>query len=104
MRLDKVLWYLRFAKTRAVAQVMAEEGHVRLNGRRIDRAHQKVATGDVLVLPLVGGVRVVEVLALPARRGPPAEAQACYRTLDAGRELPLAAPNANDAAQGDPQP
>lgn len=98
MRLDKLLWYLRFAKTRSIAQTLAEEGHIRINGRRAERAHQKVAIGDVLVVPLSPGVRIVEILALPPRRGPASEAQGCYRALDGSRELPLAAPNATDAA------
>lgn len=98
MRIDKLLWYLRLAKTRTLAQAMAEEGHVRLNGRRVERAHQKVSIGDVLTLPLPGGVRVIELIALPTRRGPAPEAQGCYRALDEGRAFPIAAPNQTDAA------
>jgi len=91
MRLDKLLWYLRLAKTRPVAQAMAEEGHIRLNGRRTDRAHQKIAAGDVLTIPVGTGAQVIEVLALPRRRGPAPEAQACYRVLDAAPVDPIAA-------------
>ncbi len=104
MRIDKLLWYLRLAKTRGLAQAMAEAGHIRLNGRRIDRAHQKVAVGDVLTLPRGDGVGVIALLALPARRGPAPEAQSCYRALDAGADLPLAAGQNSDAAEGDLQP
>lgn len=107
MRIDKLLWYLRFAKTRGIAQALAEDGHIRLSGRRIDRAHQKVGVGDVLVIPLGTTVRVVEILMLPNRRGPAAEAQTCYRwldtALDEGKNIPIAARN-NDAAEGDLQP
>jgi ribosome-associated heat shock protein Hsp15 len=56
VRIDKLLWYLRLAKTRAIAQTLAEDGHIRLNTRRIDRAHQKVACGDVLTVPVGTGV------------------------------------------------
>jgi ribosome-associated heat shock protein Hsp15 len=104
MRIDKLLWYLRLAKTRNVAQAMAEEGHIRLNGRRVDRSHQKVAAGDVLTVPLGVRVRVIELLALPQRRGPPAEAQSCYRVLDETGAFPIAAANRNEAAEGDLQP
>lgn len=105
MRIDKLLWYLRLAKTRGMAQTMAEEGHIRLNGRRVERSHQKVSAGDTLVLPLAQGVRAIEVLTLPARRGPAPEAQSCYRVLDGGAQFPLAAPPAhNHAAKGDLQP
>ena len=104
MRIDKLLWFLRLAKTRTIAQTMAEAGHIRINGRRVERAHQKVTVGDVLVVPLVPGVRVIEVLALPARRGPAPEAQSCYRVLDYGSAFPIAAAETNNAAKGDLQP
>jgi ribosome-associated heat shock protein Hsp15 len=42
----------------------------------------------VLTVPIAAGVRVIEVLSLPVRRGPSSEAQACYRTLDAGPAHP----------------
>ncbi len=104
MRIDSLIWFLRLAKSRSIAQAMAEDGHIRLNGRRIDRAHQKIAAGDVLVLPLPSGVRVIELLALPARRGPPSEAQSLYRVLDGARDFPIAADHTTDAAKGDLQP
>lgn len=104
MRLDKLLWFLRLAKTRGVAQGIVAEGHVRLNGRRVERLHQKVAVGDTLVLPLAGGVRVIELLALPVRRGPASEAQCCYRVLDERGANPIAAHENTTAAEGDLQP
>jgi len=91
VRIDKLLWFLRLTKTRPLAQDLAEAGHIRLNGRRVDRAAQRIGVGDVLVVPLGTGVRVLEILALPIRRGPASEAQACYRTLDAAPRIPIAA-------------
>jgi hypothetical protein len=38
LRIDKLLWFLRLARTRAGAGLGA--GHIRLNGRRVERAHQ----------------------------------------------------------------
>lgn len=84
MRIDKLLWFLRLAATRGFAQELACTGHIRLNGRRIERASATVRVGDVLVLPLSGMVRVIEVTALPHRRGPAPEAQACYHLVDSG--------------------
>jgi len=98
VRIDKLLWYLRLAKTRGIAQSLAEQGHIRLNGRRVDRAHQKVGIGDVVVLPLLAGVRVIEILCLPTRRGPAEEARACYRALDADQDMPIAADPNHDPA------
>ncbi|MCC6827060.1 MAG: RNA-binding S4 domain-containing protein [Novosphingobium sp.] len=104
MRIDKLLWFLRLARTRGLAQTVAAEGHIRLNGRRVERAHQKIAVGDILVVPLGQGVRVIELLALPERRGPATEAQSCYRVLDAAGSFPIAATDLSDAAIEDLQP
>ncbi|MEO5586496.1 MAG: RNA-binding S4 domain-containing protein [Novosphingobium sp.] len=104
IRIDKLLWFLRFTQTRSIAQAMVGAGHIRLNGRRIDRAHQGVGVGDVLVLPLSAGVCVVQVLAVPERRGPPSAAQTCYRVLDEARPNPLAATSIATGAERDLQP
>lgn len=82
MRIDKLLWFLRLTKTRSLAQALIAGGHVRRNGLRIERAHQEVVPGDVLVLPSAAGARIVEVISLPVRRGPASEAQSCYRELE----------------------
>lgn len=84
MRIDRLLFNLRFAKSRTLAQKWIAEGHIRRNSERVTRQDLDVATGDVLTLPLRSQVLVIEVLALPARRGPASEARACYRPLDAG--------------------
>ncbi len=46
-----------------------------------DKPHARVRQGDVVTLPLAGGVRVVEVRALAARRGNPASGAALYREV-----------------------
>ncbi|WP_156681408.1 RNA-binding S4 domain-containing protein [Sphingomonas profundi] len=81
MRLDKFLWFARLAKTRSFAQETAEAGHLRIDGRVVDRAHAAVRAGNVLSFPLHGRVRIIRVEALPPRRGPAAEARACYTDL-----------------------
>jgi ribosome-associated heat shock protein Hsp15 len=88
MRLDRLLWFLRFAKTRSAAQRWIAEGHIRRNGERVTRLDQAIAVGDVLTLPLRSRVLPIEILALPDRRGPAAEASACYRPLDAAGRAP----------------
>lgn len=81
MRLDLFLWFARLAKTRPVAQAMACDGHLRIDGRPVDRAHAPVRVGSVLTFAHAGRVRALRVEALPARRGPAPEAQACYVEL-----------------------
>ena len=91
MRIDKLLWFLRFAPSRTAAHDWVLDGHMRLNGRRIERASTAVKPGDVLTLPLRSGVRIIRVVALPERRGPPLEARECYLTLDEPGANPIAA-------------
>jgi ribosome-associated heat shock protein Hsp15 len=81
LRLDKFLWFARIVKTRSAAQTLAQNGRIRIFGRVVDRAHAPVRIGDVLSFAHRGEVRVLKIEALPARRGPPAEARAAYCEL-----------------------
>ena len=82
LRLDKFLWFARIVKTRALAQALAEDGRLRLNGRVVDKAHAIVRVGDVLSFARHGEVRVLKFEALPLRRGPPAEARTLYSEIE----------------------
>ena len=82
MRADRLLCYLRFARTRSLAAKLLGSGHLRRNGERITRASQPIMVGDVLTIPIGNAVRLVEIYALPERRGPARDAQACYQVLD----------------------
>lgn len=106
MRIDRLLYSLRFAKSRTFAQRWIAEGHIRRNGERVTRQDLDVAAGDVLTLPLRNRVLVIELTALPARRGPASEARACYRPLDAGGSNGIAGGDApNDRGpEGEVQP
>jgi len=81
MRIDKYLFFARLVKTRALAQKLIEGGHMRMDGRVIERAHTEVRPGSVLTFPLHDRVRVLKIEAIPTRRGPAPEAQACYTDL-----------------------
>ncbi len=76
-RLDKWLWHCRFYKTRSLATAAISGGKVHLNAERVKPAH-RVRIGDRLSLTLQGIVAEFEVLGLPPRRGPAAEAQSQY--------------------------
>ncbi|MGN6375690.1 MAG: S4 domain-containing protein [Sphingomonas sp.] len=82
MRLDRFLWYARLAKTRPFAQTLAAAGRLRIDGRPVDRPAAPVRVGNVLTFAdHRGRVRAIRIAALPARRGPAAEALACYVDL-----------------------
>lgn len=78
LRIDRLLFFLRLAKSRTLAQGWAEAGHIRVNGKRIEKGSAPVQVGDVITLPKGEDVLVVELVAMPTRRGPASEAQACY--------------------------
>jgi ribosome-associated heat shock protein Hsp15 len=84
-RLDKWLWHARFFKTRSLATAAINGGKVHLNAERIKPAH-RVRAGDRLSLSQQGIVAEFEVLSLPARRGPSAEAQTHYLETAASAE------------------
>lgn len=81
MRLDRFLWFARIVKTRGQARMLADAGHLRIDGRAVDRGHAAVRAGNVLSFALGDRVRVLRIVALPARRGPAEEARACYVDL-----------------------
>ncbi len=81
LRLDKFLVFARFCKTRSVAMALVARGGVRINRQSTDKPHAKLHPGDVLTLALPQGVKVVEILGLPTRRGPAPTAREFYREL-----------------------
>ncbi|HEY8592203.1 MAG TPA: RNA-binding S4 domain-containing protein [Sphingomicrobium sp.] len=94
MRIDRFLHCIRLVKSRTLAQGVVEGGYVRIDGRRVEKVSEEVRIGSVVALPLHGQVRILKVLSLPERRGPAAEARACYE------ELTEAAPRLSEPAKG----
>ena len=81
MRIDRFLFFIRLVKSRTLAQTVIEEGRVRIDGKRVTKPSEEVRVGSVVALPLRDQVRVLRVVELPMRRGPAAEARACYEEL-----------------------
>lgn len=81
MRVDRFLFFIRLVKSRTLAQGLIETGHVRIDGRRVEKSSEEVRVGSVLAFPLHDRVRILRVLCLPERRGPAPEARACYEEL-----------------------
>lgn len=91
LRIDRLLWMLRFAPSRSAAQAIVAAGHIRRNGERVTRIAQPVCAGDVLTVPVGKAIRVIALDSLPARRGPAVEAQSHYRDLaNHTQEKPIA--------------
>jgi ribosome-associated heat shock protein Hsp15 len=81
VRIDRFLFFIRLVKSRTLAQSVIERGYVRIDGKRALKPSEEVRVGSTIALPLHDHVRVLRVLALPERRGPAAEARACYQEL-----------------------
>ncbi|MSP83527.1 MAG: RNA-binding S4 domain-containing protein [Alphaproteobacteria bacterium] len=101
LRLDKWLWYARFFKSRTLAAEVSAGGRLRIDHRVIDKAATAIRPGMVLTFPQVARIRVVRVVALGSRRGPPAEAAALYEDLTP-QEPPLTAPARRPRGSGRP--
>ena len=82
MRIDLYLHRIRLVKSRTLAQALVAAGHVRIDGKRVGKPSDPIRAGSVIALPLHNRVRIIEVLALPERRGPAGEARRAYREID----------------------
>ena len=84
MRIDRFLHCIRLVKSRSAAQALVHAGHIRIDGKRVLKCAEDVRAGQVIALPLRGSIRILRVTALPARRGPAAEAHCHYEEVGDG--------------------
>jgi ribosome-associated heat shock protein Hsp15 len=81
VRIDRFLFFIRLLKSRTLAQGLIETGHVRVDGKRVEKSSEEVRVGSVIAFPLHDQIRILRVLSLPERRGPAPEARSCYEEL-----------------------
>ena len=77
LRIDRWLFFCRFFKSRSLATAAVVAGHVRINGERATPG-TRVNCGDRVELLRERLPFSLEVVAIPARRGPAVEAQRCF--------------------------
>ena len=77
LRIDRWLFFCRMYKSRSQATDAVTGGHVKLNGERTSPGI-RVKIGDKIDLVRHRLPYSLEVVAIPSRRGPAKEAQACY--------------------------
>lgn len=103
-RIDKWLWHVRLFKTRSLAADAVSGGKVKLDGERVKPARE-LRVGQLVSVTVAERAIEVEVLALPSRRGPAPEAQACYTETSASAERSARHQEARRlAAMARPQP
>jgi ribosome-associated heat shock protein Hsp15 len=81
IRLDMLFCYLRFAKSRSLAQKIIASGYVRINGVRVEKVHSTARIGDRITWPQGQSVRVIQLMQLPVRRGAATEAAQHYTEI-----------------------
>ena len=89
IRIDRLLVYLRFARTRSAADALIDTRALRCNRKHVLRGSEQARIGDVLTLAVGNRVRVIQLVALPDRRGSPAQAASHYREVDAASLDPM---------------
>jgi ribosome-associated heat shock protein Hsp15 len=77
LRIDRWLFFCRFYKSRSLATAAVSGGHVRINGERATPGI-RVKCGDRIELIRDRLPYIMDVTAIPSRRGPAAEARQCY--------------------------
>jgi ribosome-associated heat shock protein Hsp15 len=105
-RIDKWLWHARVVRTRGAAAALANAGHVRINGARIEAASRPVKPGDVVTVALDRRVRVLKVSGFAIRRGSADVAADLFEDLTPPEPVNAGpvegAPAARDAGEGRP--
>lgn len=101
-RIDRWLWFTRFFRSRSLAAGAVTGGKVHVNGIRVKPARH-LLIGDRLEITRGTERWDVIVRALPSRRGPSAEAQACFEeSPDSVERRVTARRQVGHSAGGDP--
>ena len=90
-RIDRWLFAVRLAGSRAAAAQAVSGGRVHINAERVKAAHP-VRAGDIVTFKKAGVDFECTVVRIPARRGPAREAVLCYAesAASAARQAELA--------------
>ncbi len=81
-RIDSMLFFIRLAKSRNIAQSWVAAGHIRINSGRIEKSSHRVHVDDIITLPLGDKVLAIRILSVPSHRGPASQSRLCYQILE----------------------
>ena len=88
-----------WSESRTLAASLITEGKIRVNTVKAEKPSQSVKAGDVITSTIKKSVRILQVKAPGARRGPASEAALLYDDLSPPAERP-SAPDFRPAAAG----
>ena len=69
IRLDKLLYYLRFFKTRSNASKNIINGKIKINGILIKKNHKLIQVNDLIEIKFQNTKKTIKISSLPNRRG-----------------------------------
>ena len=81
IRLDQLLYYLRFFKTRGIATNAIEKGSCKVNNFLIKKKNKVIEVGDVINIKNEKLIKQIKILKIPLRRGPFKEAIIHYKDI-----------------------
>ena len=81
IRLDQLLYYLRFFKTRGIATKAIEKGSCDVNNFLIKKKNKVINIGDIITIKNKDIEKKIKILKIPIRRGPFKEAYSHYKDL-----------------------
>ncbi len=81
IRLDQLLYYLRFFKTRGIAANAIEKGTCKVNSFLVKKKNKVINVGDIVDIKNEKVTKQIKILKIPLRRGPFKEAIIHYEDI-----------------------
>jgi len=81
IRIDQLLFYLRFYKSRSIAIKEIEKGACKINGNVIRKKNKLIYLNDIIEIKKKSGFKKIKINLLPLKRGPYKEAIQHYNDL-----------------------
>ena len=81
IRLDQLLYYLRFFKTRGIATRAIEKGSCKVNNFVVKKKNKVIDIGDIVSIKNEKLTKQIKILKIPLRRGPFKEAIIHYKDI-----------------------
>lgn len=81
IRIDQLLFYLRFYKSRSIAIKEIEKGACKVNKNTIKKKNKLVYLNDIIEIKKKFSFKIIKINSLPLKRGPYKEAIQYYNDI-----------------------